>query len=106
MSIEKYFTTSFIVCRMQEDEDVVWGLEESEIDTFYGHIQQLNEEFIENLSNVYTLSHRVWCSLDTDIKVGDRIKNGNIFYNVKAINERNYAGGNKHLEVFVEKSRE
>ena len=101
--INKRFTTKFTNSRM------VWSGEYSEIDEaneFYGHIQQMTAELTESLGLTFTKAYTIWCPLNTDVAVGDRLVSGDNEYedeyNVKAIKDL-LVGSNKHKQLFVER---
>ncbi len=100
--INGYFTTAFNVYRM------VWSGESSSemiSSSFYGHLQQANGATVKNLADSITVSHSVWCPLDTNIKVGDRLTSKSGFFTIKQIFKYD-TGGNQHLELLVEKEQD
>lgn len=97
--INKRFTTKFTNSRM------VWSGEYSEIDEaneFYGHIQQMTAELTQSLGLTFTKAYTIWCSLDTDVAVGDELESGGYKYTVRAIKDL-LVGNNKHKQLFVER---
>jgi hypothetical protein len=98
--IKNYFKTLFSVYRM------VWTGNKSAmqlVGTFYGHLQQ-SQTLTEGLSRgSMTKPFRVWCPVDTDIQEGDNVLEGTSYYNVRGVNQRDFAGRNKHLEVALQK---
>lgn len=102
--ISKFFTTTFTIYRNVWSTDLngFESSDESDVGTFRGHLQQISAEQSLNLGMNFTTSFQIWCSPTTDVKVGDRISVGEIFYSVRAIQDNGMVGINKHLQVFVE----
>jgi len=101
--ITDFFTTAFTVKRM------VWYEESGELQdaiTFYGHIQQATMELTKSLGLSMTNTFTLWCRPTVDLQIGDQIASGGKYYSVKALNTRDYAGVNKHIEALIELTKE
>ena len=99
--INKFFTKTFTVRRMG-----VWvggKTTEVEVSSFLGHIQQSDPSLIEDNPQAFTSTHTMWCPVDTAVERGDTLTYNGNYYSVKSINTRDYAGKNKHLEIFANK---
>ena len=100
MAITSYFTKTFQVFRQ------VWSNESSsevEKTSFSGHIQHTNSDEAENQVGIaYTRAFTIWCPIDTNLMIGDRVvdEDGKE-YNIKFI-QKNDNGSNQHLEASVE----
>jgi hypothetical protein len=101
MSIERFFTNTFVVSRME------WSNESSaevSAGTFKGHIQQAQPEASEHVGEAWGKTFVIWCDESTDVQSGDSISvaSGNYAgtYSVKQI-QNNATGDNKHLELTV-----
>lgn len=107
MSIKDFFTTEFTIFRSQWSKDNNGNSfsEESEIETFNGHLQQADINLIKNLGLSFTKSFSIWCPINTDVKEGDTIYSSDTTYSVKAI-QTNNIGMNRYLELIVEKEEE
>lgn len=68
-----------------------------------GHLQQATPEQVNNLANVFTLSHLFWCASTSDVEVGDVLIIDEERYGVRAIQDNSFIGRNKHLELHLEK---
>jgi SPP1 family predicted phage head-tail adaptor len=100
--IDRFFTTSVTV-RRQVYEGYV--SEVQDVGTFNAHVQQMTPEEALKVASGITLSHRVWCPLGTDVRVGDTLVVDDWTYSVKAV-MRNAVGTNQHLELLAEKDYE
>lgn len=105
MSIERFFTTTFSVTRME------WSGESSALASqasFYGHIQQARPEFVEQIGERHGVVFLVWCATDTDVETGDTltIASGDYAgtYSVKNISTNATGDRNQHLELVVIKA--
>lgn len=99
MSILKHFTTTFSVERMS------WSGDSSALvsqGTFKGHLQQARPEQSEAIGLRWTITFTIWCAIDADVKMQDRLTVGSDVYSVRAV-QTNNVGVNKHLELIVEK---
>lgn len=101
MSIERFYTFTFIVTRME------WTNESSaevSAGSFKGHIQQAQPEFVEMIGEAWGKTFIVWCAKGTDIETGDTltIASGDYAgtYSVKN-SQLNATGSNQHLELTV-----
>lgn len=101
MAIDRFFTTTFEVKRMQ------WSNESSAeitVESFLGHIQQAGPEFTQHIAEAWGKTFLIWCDKTTDIQHGDTItiESGDYAgtYNVKNI-QINATGENQHFEVTV-----
>jgi hypothetical protein len=100
MSIQRFFKTAFTIYRMVWDTSDTSELQS--VGTFKGHRQQASAELIQTIGIAYGKGYKIWCPLDADIKLEDILSDTEDSYSVRAINERDYSGGNKHLELIVE----
>lgn len=101
--IDRFFTTTFTVKRM------VWYEESGELQdaiSFSGHIQQATMELVQSLGLSLTNAFTLWCSPTVDLQIGDQVASGGKYYSVKALNTRDYAGVNKHIEAIIELTKE
>jgi hypothetical protein len=99
MSIEKHYTTTFTVQRME------WSGDSSGLatqGTISGHLQQARPEMAEAIGLRWTAVYTIWCDIDADVEVGDRLTEEDNVYSVRAI-QKNNVGQNKHLELVIEK---
>lgn len=106
MSIERHYTTTFAVTRMEwTNESAV----EISAGSFSGHIQQARPEFAEQIAEAWGKTFLVWCSKTTDVAPGDTltIASGDYAgtYSVKNV-QINAVGLNQHFEVTVIKDPE
>jgi hypothetical protein len=101
--IDKYFTQNITVKRLgwSTDEDGYDYSGEITSGTFKGHLQQASPELINNLGDIFTVSHIVWCPVGTDVKRGDTLEIGDRSFGVSGIQENTYVGNNRHLEVLI-----
>lgn len=99
MSIERFFTTSISVERME------WSGESSaEISagSFSGHIQQAQPQFAEQIGEAWGKTFIIWCSKTTDVEPGDTltIATGDYAGTYSVKNSQVQAvGRNQHLEL-------
>jgi len=96
--INNFFTTEF-----QNSRQVSKGEQSSleVVGTFKGHIQQSSLELAQNYNMASSLAFSVWCDINTNVKVGDKItESGNNYY-VKGSSKR-AVGNVKHLELILE----
>lgn len=101
MSISRFFTKTFTVSRM------VWTDNKSamgEVGTFLGHLQQASTQLTQELGLAFGTAYTLWCPVGTDIEREDTIAYGGYKYSVRGINERNYLGANKHLEIILQRN--
>lgn len=102
-SINRFFATTFTVLRQ------TWSGDSSSLvsqGTFLGYIQQATSDNLQEFQGLrFGKTFKIWCLPDTDVEEGDRITQGNNTYDVRFVIDRNF-GGNPHLEIFVEKSKE
>jgi hypothetical protein len=101
MGITRFYTTLFTIQRP------VWANDKSSLQSvgsFYGHKQPTNPELTESLGFAMTKTFTIWCSPLTDVKAGDIINDGTYQYNVRALNNNNYLGGNTHLQIIAERA--
>lgn len=101
MSIERFYTTTFLVTRM------TWSNEssaEASAGSFIGHIQQAAPEYVQHIAEAWGQTFIIWADEDTDVELGDTItvESGDYAgtYNVKNI-QTNATGNNKHKEIVV-----
>lgn len=107
MSIKRFFTKSITVNRNAWVEESGYShSEEATVGTIKGHIQQTSAEMATNLALNLSTSFSLWCAVDTDIKVGDRVVCDGISYTVRLIMDNSFVGLNAHLEVYIEKENE
>lgn len=101
MSIERFYTTTIAVSRMEWTNDS--GAEASH-GSFSGHIQQSRPEFAEAIGEAWGKTFLVWCDKSTDVQTGDTltISSGPYAgtYSVKNV-QTNATGDNQHLELTV-----
>jgi len=96
--ISKRYNTTFT------NERMVWYDEASELEeetAFTGHLQQAGAELSESLGLTFTKAYVVWCSLNTDVEVGDQIGAIGKTFIVRAIKDL-LVGNNKHKQLYVE----
>lgn len=100
MSISKFYNERFTV------EGMIWYEETAELGekvAFYGQRQMLQAELAQGYGLSLTGSYQIWCAIDTDVEVQDKITGADeMEYIIKAIRIRNN-GINKHKELFVER---
>jgi hypothetical protein len=100
--IDDFYTTEFTVTRNEIDEDEYGYYSDStQVGTFYGHLQQATQEMIERFGMNYQTAYAIWCSTDTDVKIGDTLEDDTRTYTVSAI-QTNDLGNNPHLKLAVE----
>jgi hypothetical protein len=98
--ISHNFTTTFTVKRMVYTQNK--GTKQA-LGSFKGHIQQTSLEIAQQLRNLFTITHSVWCAIDTDVQVGDELTKGANTYSVKAVQDNNI-GINSHKYLHCEKN--
>jgi hypothetical protein len=103
MSITDFFKTSFSVGRFTWSDE---SASESIVSSFYGHLQQANSELVEHLGLSFSTAFSIWCPITANVSIGDTLNDGSHTYSVKAINLRNFAGTQKHLELTVERDED
>lgn len=89
-------------------ERMRWSGESSaeiSVSSFYGHLQQASANLVINLANSITITHSIWCDVDTDVQLGDTLSYNGYKYGIKQI-FRYDTGDNEHLELLVERSEE
>lgn len=99
MSIERFYTTTIAVKRME------WSNESSAevtVGEFAGHIQQARPEFAQEIAEAWGKTFLVWCEKGTDVEPGDTltIATGDYAgtYSVRNV-QTNAVGANQHLEL-------
>jgi len=97
--IDRFYTTFFQISRLIYSGDKGAGTM-SQVGSMKAHIQQADNETKEQTASMFTLSHIVWCPLDTDIEIGDQIVATGTYF-VRGKRENNI-GANQHLELYVE----
>lgn len=97
--INSYYTTQFTIMKLTYTGNK--GTKGNG-GTFMGHIQQADMQMAQDLKNLFTITHTVWCGLNEAVKVSDEINDGTSYYEVKAIQEFKI-GGNQHKELLVQK---
>ena len=64
------------------------------------HIQPENGQQNELQEGAFYKLFKMWCPVDTDIRVGDRVVDGTTTYDVRGIKTYNYGSeANQHREV-------
>ena len=104
MSIQRFFTTTFTIYRMVWSQSDTAELEL--VGTFKGHKQQSPANLVQTIGIAYGKGFNILCPLNTDVKLEDTLSSGGVSYSVRSVNEVDYAGGNKHLELVVETSEQ
>lgn len=101
--IQDLFTTYFTINRATwtADEEGNAYSAESEVGTFYGHIQQVSPNKVASLGLTLTDPYSIWCPIDTQVKAGDTVVSVNGQFSVKAI-QINNVGDNKHLQLVAQ----
>lgn len=97
--INQFYTTQFTVKRQ------AWNGERSglvQVATFMGHLQQASSELAQNYGMAVSKTFVVWCSLDSNVKVGDKLEETVNSYFVKESSIR-AVGNNQHLELILER---
>lgn len=102
MSIERFYTTTFSVKRMEwaneSAAEVVQG-------TFLGHLQQATPEHVQSMGLAFGKTFTIWCAVGTDVEGGDTltVSSGHFAgtYNVKNVMQNAAVGSNQHLELTV-----
>ena len=106
MSIEKFYTTTLLVSRMEWSNDSGGNVEQG---SFAGHIQQARPEYVKAIGEKMGQIYLVWCAIATDVQSGDKItvEEGQYagVYTVRNIQE-NGIGNNQHLELTLALTRE
>lgn len=99
MSIERFYTTTIAVTRMEWTNE---SSAEASVGSFTGHIQQARPEFAEQIAEAWGKTFIVWCAKGTDVEPGDTltISTGDYAgtYSVKNA-QTNAVGANQHLEL-------
>ncbi len=99
MTIERFYTTTFTVSRMEWEDESSGDVEQGD---FLGHIQQAVPEFASVIGEAWGKTFVVWCAKGTDVKPGDtlEVETGDYAgtYNVKN-SQINAVGNNQHLEL-------
>ena len=100
MAIEKYFTKTFEVYRQVLSNESSVEVEQS---SFLGHIQHTESDEANNQIGIaYTRAFTIWCPIDTNLMIGDRVQDEDgKEYNIKFI-QKNDNGNNQHLEASAE----
>jgi hypothetical protein len=101
MSIERFFTTTITVTRME------WSNEssaEASVGSFSGQIQQAAPQLAEHIGESWGKTFSIWCAKGTDVEAGDTltVASGDFAgtYSVKN-SQLNAIGANQHLELTV-----
>lgn len=99
-SIERMVVTQAVEAT-EETEAIPYKQERAVVTTIQGHLQQASAELAERLGIAMTQGFVFWCSINSDVKIGD----------VAVINEKNYTvigvqvndyGFNAHCEVILQ----
>ena len=94
-----FYKTLFSIERMQWVDD---KSSEIAVGSFHGHLQQASSTLTISLADTITLSHSIWCDINTDVKKGDRLYANGFSYVINQIFKYD-TGGNQHLELYVER---
>jgi len=102
-TITKHFTDEATIYRMTEGEDESENYiqEETTIGTSNGNLQQASPESAEQVGLKFGLMFEWRCSLDDDIKLGDRLGISSKNYGVRGIQDHTM-GHNSHKKVILE----
>jgi hypothetical protein len=102
--INKFYTRTFEVWRNEYTtaESGFSSSEESKQGEFKGHLQQISPNETESRGMNFSKSFTIWCPPNTDVVVGDRLKNDALWFIVQSLQDNNFVGSNRHLQVFVE----
>lgn len=100
MSISRFYTQTFTQYRQvyTANKSV-----ETLVGTLTGHIQQTVAELAQELGMQMALTYSIWLPTGTDIKTGDTLVIGSNRYSIKAVQDNNFVGANKHFECIAEK---
>ena len=101
MGIERFFTTPFVVQRpsiTNTGGEAVRGF--SPVGSFAGHLEQLSAaERVRDQRTEAESTHRLYCSLTTDIKAGDQVVANSITYEVIGEPNKLRLSRNHHIEA-------
>ena len=101
--IERWFTKSFTVDKKQWVEDADGWHTQSDTDTtFNGHLQQADQEKVEQFNLATSKAYSIWCGLDVDISDQEIITHDSNTYTVRGVIDYDN-GQNPHKELIVEK---
>jgi len=105
--IDRFYTETVTVGRQTKktDDDGNKYSEFEEVGTITGHLQQARAELAESLGMDLTKSFSLWCAVGADVEAGDTLTIDSVEYSVRAVQENN-VGGNKHLELIIEKNED
>ena len=77
MGIERFFTISFNLTRQVWVGDSSASVVKS---SFMGHLQQLNQEKVEQLGLDFSIAFQVWCDDSVNVQEGDVLDDGTWTY--------------------------
>ena len=105
--IDRFYTKTVTVKRQEKktDGDGNKYSEFATVGTITGHLQQARAELAESLSMDLTKSFSLWCAVGADVEAGDTLTIDSVDYSVRAVQQNN-TGGNKHLELIIEKNED
>lgn len=99
MSISHFFNKSIIIKRLK----AISGYKKNFVSTgtVEAHLQKITDESDFQAFGVLGATHKAWCSIDMDIKEGDKVTDPDSKdYEVVATNKQDF-GDNVHLEVML-----
>ena len=94
MSISTNFDSSVVVYRLAQvgsSNRREWGVG----DTVPCHIQPTNGEQVQLADGAFYDTYRMWCAVDADVVLGDKVVDGSITYVINALKTMNF-GKNRH----------
>lgn len=68
------------------------------------HIQPLDGENVALSDGAFYQLFKLWCAIDTDIKIGDRVIDGDVTYTIKGVAIHDY-GINQHVSASIVKGK-
>lgn len=101
MTIDRFYTQTFTVSRLTYTG---YKGAYATIGTIKGHLQQKVQEEGLSQMNQPNLQYTVWCDPSSNVKENDILIDGARQYTVIAIQENDFVGKNKHLELLVNRS--
>ena len=90
------------LARVGSSHKEAWG---NNLSGLQCHIQPVEGEPQELLSGAYATMFKMWCPVDTDIIIGDRIIDGARTFTVRGLKIHDY-GGSQHVSATLSLGKE
>lgn len=100
MSISDLYNKTFSSARLAAVADTNKKAFQTNIESFAGTLHPVETSQQQLGDGAFYKTFKIWCDVDLDIKVGDRVVDGDDVYTVSGVSDYNF-GRNPHLRLTV-----